>query len=191
MQALMAADVSTLAGPKGKHNMVRMAVRHGRERGSVTLGGRRRTDAASRPVRRPPARRHHSVGNRSFWASAGDRVPVEPHHRPIGQRQGVHRNDPALPAVPVDLLISSVSRIAASSTESATLSSVAIVSSSHANRSAASSIRCRTLCFTCGPLLHENRKHSSRGRRRSCTGRHSSYVRCNVAPDGHCVPSGR
>ena len=41
MQALMEADVSTLAGPKGKHNMVRMAVRHGRERGSVTLGGRR------------------------------------------------------------------------------------------------------------------------------------------------------
>ena len=33
MQALMEADVSTLAGPKGRHNMVRMAVRHGRERG--------------------------------------------------------------------------------------------------------------------------------------------------------------
>ena len=35
------ADISTLAGPKGKHDMVRMAVRHGRERASVTLGGRR------------------------------------------------------------------------------------------------------------------------------------------------------
>jgi putative transposase len=50
MQALMEADVSTLAGPKGKHNMVRMAVRHGRERGSVTLGGRRV------PITRPRGR---------------------------------------------------------------------------------------------------------------------------------------
>jgi putative transposase len=47
---LMEADVSTLAGPKGKHNMVRMAVRHGRERGSVTLGGRRV------PITRPRVR---------------------------------------------------------------------------------------------------------------------------------------
>jgi transposase-like protein len=50
MQALMEADVSTLAGPKGKHNMMRMAVRHGRERGSVTLGGRRV------PITRPRVR---------------------------------------------------------------------------------------------------------------------------------------
>ena len=50
MQALMEADVSTLAGPKGRHNMVRMAVRHGRERGSVTLGGRRV------PITRPRVR---------------------------------------------------------------------------------------------------------------------------------------
>lgn len=41
MQSLMEADVTVLAGPKGKHNMTRTAVRHGRERGSVTLGGRR------------------------------------------------------------------------------------------------------------------------------------------------------
>ena len=41
MAALMEADVTVLAGPKGKHNMTRTAVRHGRERGSVTLGGRR------------------------------------------------------------------------------------------------------------------------------------------------------
>ena len=44
---VMEADVSTLAGPKGKHDMVRMAVRHGRERGSVTVGGRRM------PITRP------------------------------------------------------------------------------------------------------------------------------------------
>ncbi len=41
MQALMEADVAALAGPKGKHDVTRTAVRHGRERGSVTLGGRR------------------------------------------------------------------------------------------------------------------------------------------------------
>jgi len=41
MQALLEADVSALAGPKGKHDITRTAVRHGRERGSVTLGGRR------------------------------------------------------------------------------------------------------------------------------------------------------
>jgi transposase-like protein len=41
MQTLMAADVTTLAGPKGRHDQGRTAVRHGGERGSVTLGGRR------------------------------------------------------------------------------------------------------------------------------------------------------
>jgi putative transposase len=50
MAALMEADVSALAGPKGKHNVARTAVRHGRERGSVTLGGRRV------PVSRPRLR---------------------------------------------------------------------------------------------------------------------------------------
>jgi putative transposase len=41
MQALMEVDVTELAGPKGRHDEARTAVRHGRERGSVTLGGRR------------------------------------------------------------------------------------------------------------------------------------------------------
>jgi putative transposase len=41
MQALMDADVTALAGPKGRHDQARTAVRHGRERGSVTVGGRR------------------------------------------------------------------------------------------------------------------------------------------------------
>jgi putative transposase len=50
MQALMEADVIALAGPKGKHDRARTAVRHGRERGSVTLGGRRV------PVSRPRVR---------------------------------------------------------------------------------------------------------------------------------------
>ena len=39
MQVLMEADVTALAGPKGKHDADRAAVRHGPERGSVTLGG--------------------------------------------------------------------------------------------------------------------------------------------------------
>jgi hypothetical protein len=47
MQTLMEADVTAQAGPKGRHNLDRAAVRHGRERGSVTLGGRR--VAVSRP----------------------------------------------------------------------------------------------------------------------------------------------
>ena len=38
MAALMDADVTELAGPKGRHDEARTAVRHGRERGSVTLG---------------------------------------------------------------------------------------------------------------------------------------------------------
>ena len=50
MQALMDADVTALAGPKGRHDPARTAVRHGRERGSVTLGGRRV------PVTRPRVR---------------------------------------------------------------------------------------------------------------------------------------
>jgi len=33
--------VTALAGPQGKHDATRTAVRHGREPGSVTLGGRR------------------------------------------------------------------------------------------------------------------------------------------------------
>jgi putative transposase len=50
MSALMEADVTALAGPKGKHDPERTAVRHGHERGSVALGGRRV------PVERPRVR---------------------------------------------------------------------------------------------------------------------------------------
>jgi hypothetical protein len=42
MAELMAAEVSDLAGPKGKHNPARVAKRHGGQDGTVTLGGRRR-----------------------------------------------------------------------------------------------------------------------------------------------------
>ena len=42
MQALMEADVTALAGPKGRHDPQRAAVRHGHERGAVpAFGGHR------------------------------------------------------------------------------------------------------------------------------------------------------
>jgi len=50
MGALMDADVTALAGPRGKHNPERAATRHGTGAGSVTLGGRRL------PVDRPRVR---------------------------------------------------------------------------------------------------------------------------------------
>jgi putative transposase len=50
MASLMDADVAALAGPRGRHDPARSATRHGREAGSVTLGGRRV------PVRRPRVR---------------------------------------------------------------------------------------------------------------------------------------
>ena len=50
MAAMMAADVEALCGPKGRHDPDRVAIRHGNEAGSVTLGGRRVS------VRRPRVR---------------------------------------------------------------------------------------------------------------------------------------
>ena len=50
MSAMMDADVLRVAGPRGKHNPERVAVRHGHDRGSVSLGGRRI------PVERPRVR---------------------------------------------------------------------------------------------------------------------------------------
>jgi putative transposase len=50
MDALIDESVCALAGPKGRHNPGRMAVRHGTEDGSVVLGGR------TVPVRRPRVR---------------------------------------------------------------------------------------------------------------------------------------
>jgi putative transposase len=50
MQVLMDESVTALAGPRGKHDPDRSAVRHGTEAGSVVLGGRQV------PVRRPRVR---------------------------------------------------------------------------------------------------------------------------------------
>lgn len=41
MAAIMEEDVTAVCGPKGRHDADRTATRHGHERGSVTLGGRR------------------------------------------------------------------------------------------------------------------------------------------------------
>jgi putative transposase len=50
MQTMFEAEITAVAGPKGKHDPERTAVRHGAGVGSVTLGGRRV------PVTRPRAR---------------------------------------------------------------------------------------------------------------------------------------
>jgi transposase-like protein len=50
LHELMEVEVCEVVGPKGKHDRDRTAVRHGHERGEVTLGGRRV------PVERPRAR---------------------------------------------------------------------------------------------------------------------------------------
>src|SRR5512144_399465 len=50
MQAMLEAEVTQVAGPKGRHDPDRTVNRHGTGRGSVTLGGRRV------PVTRPRAR---------------------------------------------------------------------------------------------------------------------------------------
>ena len=50
MTALMEADVTAAAGPKGRHDPARDSVRHGSGPGSVTLGGRRV------PISRPRVR---------------------------------------------------------------------------------------------------------------------------------------
>ena len=56
MQQLMEADVTAACGPRGKHDPDRVATRHGTERGSVTLGGRRV------PVNRPRVRAADQTG---------------------------------------------------------------------------------------------------------------------------------
>ena len=68
MQALFEAEIAEVAGPKGKHDLNRAAVRHGAGTGSVTLGGRRV------PVDRPRARTvdGHEVPLTSYTRFAAD-----------------------------------------------------------------------------------------------------------------------
>lgn len=68
MHALFDNDVTAIAGPKGKHDPTRTAVRHGSETGSVTLGGRR--VAVQRPrVRSADGRREVPVPVYDTFAS--------------------------------------------------------------------------------------------------------------------------
>ena len=69
---LMELEVTEVVGPKGKHNPERTAKRHGREDGSMTLGGRRVE------VRRPRIRSaddEHELAVRSYEYFA-DRDPL-------------------------------------------------------------------------------------------------------------------
>src|SRR4029453_2894600 len=63
MGALMEESVVALPGPKGRHDPDRVAVRHGHEQGSVTLGGRRV------PAPRPPVRAAAGSARRPVGAS--------------------------------------------------------------------------------------------------------------------------
>jgi putative transposase len=67
MHAMMQAEITGLAGPKGKHDVARTVVRHGTAPSSVTLGARRV------PPARPRARAGgEDVVLESFAAFAGD-----------------------------------------------------------------------------------------------------------------------
>ncbi|MEA2182869.1 MAG: putative transposase, partial [Solirubrobacteraceae bacterium] len=69
---LMAEEVDDVVGPKGRHDPDRVAVRHGHEDGSVTLGGRRV------PVERPRVRAADGSGEVaiSTYAHFADRDPL-------------------------------------------------------------------------------------------------------------------
>src|SRR4051795_8077234 len=69
---LMAEEVEDVVGPKGRHDVDRVAVRHGHEAGSVTLGGRRV------PVQRPRVRAADGSGEveMSTYAHFADRDPL-------------------------------------------------------------------------------------------------------------------
>jgi putative transposase len=66
MGELMAVEVVELAGPKGKHDPARVAMRHGRQPGTVTLGGRRL--AIRRPRVRGTGADGHEVQLESYTA---------------------------------------------------------------------------------------------------------------------------
>ncbi len=56
LSELMEEEVDEVVGPKGKHDVDRLAVRHGHEDGEVTLGGRR-VGGQRRGCAAPTARR--------------------------------------------------------------------------------------------------------------------------------------
>jgi transposase-like protein len=72
LNELMAEEVDEVVGPKGRHDGDRVAVRHGHEDGSVTLGGRRVA------VQRPRVRKADGSGEvaMSTYAHFADRDPL-------------------------------------------------------------------------------------------------------------------
>jgi putative transposase len=66
MGELMDVEVVELAGPKGKHDPARTAMRHGSEQGTVTLGGRRL--GVRRPRVRTAGESAHEVSLESYTA---------------------------------------------------------------------------------------------------------------------------
>ena len=103
MAAMFEAEITDACGPKGRHNRHRAAVRHGSEKGSVTLGGRRVS------VTRPRARTvdGHEVPLNSYAHFAAEDVLLQVvmermlagvatrrHARtaePVGEAAGVHK----------------------------------------------------------------------------------------------------
>ncbi len=63
MAAIMEEDVTARCGPKGRHDPERAAVRHGHERGSVSLGRAPGTGDATA-----------DAGERRLWRAAGTLV---------------------------------------------------------------------------------------------------------------------
>jgi putative transposase len=72
LSELMAEEVEDVVGPKGRHDAGRVAVRHGHEAGSVTLGGRRVS------VERPRVRATDGSGEVAMatYAHFADRDPL-------------------------------------------------------------------------------------------------------------------
>ena len=89
MLAMMQAEITGLAGPKGKHHPGRAAVRHGNAPTSVTLGAAAGAGhPAAGPHRerrggrlRPPPRRRH--GRRCPAGSCGPPRPRSPNSSPV------------------------------------------------------------------------------------------------------------
>jgi putative transposase len=75
MAELMAVEVTELAGPRGKHNPARVAMRHGTQPGTVTLGGRRL--GVRRPRVRTTGEDAHEVPLESYTAFASTDLLAE------------------------------------------------------------------------------------------------------------------
>jgi hypothetical protein len=75
MAELMDVEVTELAGPKGKHNPRRVAMRHGSQPGTVTLGGRRL--GVRRPRVRGTGADGHEVPLESYAAFASTDLLAE------------------------------------------------------------------------------------------------------------------